>query len=135
MLLPAPEAPTIATVAPAGAVKVRSRKVSSFLPGYAKLTCSNASDRPCAATGSGSGPSATGSGSLATTCRRRVAAMVSASCRLTCEISDTGRKVASAISTSSGSMLADSAPAWTCRAPTTATARPPRPMATSNQAV
>ncbi|MDT4856690.1 hypothetical protein FQZ97_910890 [compost metagenome] len=61
--------------------------------------------------------------------------MVSANCRLTWEISDTGRKVARAISTSSGSMLADSAPAETCSAPTTATARPPRPIATSNQAV
>ena len=49
-------------------------------------------------------PSMISTGSACTTCNRRVDAIVSASCRPTWAISDTGRNAAIEISTSSGSI-------------------------------
>ena len=59
---------------------------------------------------------------------------MSASCRPTCAISDTGRNAATEISVTSGSTAGASMPGVTSTAPSAATARLPSPVATSSVA-
>ena len=80
------------------------------------------------------GPSVISTGSASTTASRRVEAIVSASCRPTWAISETGRNAAIEISTSSGSIVGAIMPCVTSTAPTAATASPPRPVTASSAA-
>ena len=134
---PAPDGPTIATVAPAGmsSVDTVERRRAARRDRRSRHRSNRIAEPP---TGRAAAPGrrAPPAPRDARHSSRRVEAIVSASWRLTWAISEIGRNEASASRISSGSVVAASCPlARPARPPTTATASPPSPVAISSCAV
>ncbi len=130
--LPAPDAPTSATVLPGGTSKLTRSIAGTPRPGYVNDTASN---RTAGSPGIACAPSVTVTGSFSSARKRRVDAIVSASWRATWPISATGMNAATATSTSSGNDSRGNPPRAHNHAPSAATASPPSPLATSSAAL